>query len=210
MARNITIMNISIIILFLLTGISSAGNIVSVSGIIESPPGIIADFSATPTSGTSPLLVRFTSLSSGTVSSYAWDFENDGIVDSRVKNPIKVFRNSGNYTVRLTVKGPEGTSTEIKEDYISVKEKSKPPVARFSQDMRVGFPPLTVHFTDRSRNNPTSFSWTFGDGTSSSDQNPVHTYTRAGVYRVTFVVSNENGSSTANGIVFVIGTRRFF
>ncbi len=53
-----------------------------------------------------------------------------------------------------------------------------------------------VQFTDQSTNNPTSWSWTFGDNTTSTDQNPSHTYTVSGTYEVCLTAANSGGSST--------------
>ena len=53
-----------------------------------------------------------------------------------------------------------------------------------------------VTFTDPPAGNPTSWSWTFGDGADSTEQHPTHTYTQTGVYTVTLTVSNTAGSHT--------------
>jgi PKD repeat protein len=56
--------------------------------------------------------------------------------------------------------------------------------------------PLSVLFSDTSSHSPTSWLWTFGDGGSSSDQNPVHTYNAAGYYSVSLTATNAGGSDT--------------
>ncbi|MFH1422534.1 MAG: PKD domain-containing protein, partial [Planctomycetota bacterium] len=58
-----------------------------------------ANFSAMPTAGGAPLTVQFTNNSTGTISSYAWDFNNDGTVDSSLQNPSFSYTASGTYTV---------------------------------------------------------------------------------------------------------------
>jgi len=68
-----------------------------------------------------------------------------------------------------------------------------PPVALFSLNQSNGPVPLTVQFTDHSTGNPTLWGWYFGDGGTSHEQNPVHTYTVPGVYPVGFLVSNSAG-----------------
>jgi serine protease len=73
---------------------------------------------------------------------------------------------------------------------------SNPPVAAFSGTPTSGFAPLTVNFTDASTNNPTSWSWTFGDGGTSTAQNPSHVYTAAGTYTVTLTATNAYGSDS--------------
>lgn len=70
------------------------------------------------------------------------------------------------------------------------------PVANFTGTPLKGNGPLTVAFTDTSINAPTSWAWTFGDGATSTTQNPTHTYAVKGVYTVTLTVTNTAGSNT--------------
>ncbi len=85
-----------------------------------------AAFSADPISGDMPLTVQFTDASNGngeTITAWAWDFENDGIVDSTAQNPSHTFMAvdpSSTYTVSLTVTTVNGTDTETKANYITV------------------------------------------------------------------------------------------
>jgi PKD repeat protein len=72
-----------------------------------------------------------------------------------------------------------------------------PPVADFSATPVDGDAPLTVDFTDLSTENPTSWSWSFGDGGTSTAQNPSYTYYTPGTYTVTMTVANSAGSDTA-------------
>ena len=70
------------------------------------------------------------------------------------------------------------------------------PEALFLASPREGPLPLTVRFTDQSTGVPGTWAWTFGDGASSTDQNPQHAYTAEGTYTVTLVVENDLGAST--------------
>ena len=73
------------------------------------------------------------------------------------------------------------------------------PVASFDSaltDGRQGYVPLTVQFTDTSSNYPSSWLWDFGDGITSTEQSPTHTYTTAGNYTVTLTAKNSAGSDT--------------
>ncbi len=67
------------------------------------------------------------------------------------------------------------------------------PVANFNFDLQGGG---EVQFEDQSSNNPTEWSWDFGDLGSSSQQNPVHTYTASGTYEVCLTATNSGGAST--------------
>ena len=68
-----------------------------------------------------------------------------------------------------------------------------PPDARFTATPRVGYTPLKVTFRDRSLRKPTSWLWDFGDGTTSTDRNPTHTYATAGTFTVNLTVKNSGG-----------------
>ena len=166
--------------------------------VSEPLPGApVANFTATPTSGTAPLTVNFTDQSTGTVSSYSWDFNNDGNVDSTEQSPSYTYGTAGTYTVNLTVIGPGGSDSEVKTGYIKVTVSSPgKPVAAFSASPASGKTPLTVTFTDTSTGAPTKWKWSFGDGASSTIQNPKHKYSAAGKYTVTLTVSNVKGSNT--------------
>ncbi len=78
-----------------------------------------------------------------------------------------------------------------------------PPTADFSAVPLAGPAPLTVDFTDSSSNNPTSWSWTFGDGGASTLQNPVYTYQNAGTYTVSLTASNTGGSGTKTAANYI-------
>ncbi|MFZ5906076.1 MAG: PKD domain-containing protein [Nitrospirota bacterium] len=81
-----------------------------------------------------------------------------------------------------------------------------PPVANFNGSPTSGVVPLTVSFTDTSAGNPTSWSWNFGDGGSSSLQNPSHTYNAVGTYTVSLTATNAYGSDgeTKTGYITVL------
>ncbi len=81
----------------------------------------VAGFSANVTSGSAPLSVQFTDTSTGTAPlTYAWDFDNNGVTDSTVKNPVFTYPAAGTYTVKLKVTNSAGSNTLIKTNYITV------------------------------------------------------------------------------------------
>jgi trimeric autotransporter adhesin len=78
-----------------------------------------ASFTATPTSGTAPLTVTFTDSSSGNPDTWAWDFENDGTVDSNAQNPSFTYTTPNTYTAKLTVTNSAGSSSLTKTITVS-------------------------------------------------------------------------------------------
>lgn len=77
------------------------------------------------------------------------------------------------------------------------------PTADFSADVVGGPSPLTVQFTDLSVGAPTSWAWTFGDGGTSSSQNPSHVYAAAGTYTVSLTATNAIGSDTETKTAYI-------
>ena len=71
------------------------------------------------------------------------------------------------------------------------------PVASFTATPTSGTAPLTVDLHDTSSKNPTSWAWDFGNGTTSTEQNPSVTYDSAGIFTVTLLASNGAGTSEA-------------
>ena len=165
-------------------------------GAFEYPTGPqppIADFSGNPTSGMTPLTVAFTDLSAYNPTSWSWTFGDGGT--STARNPSHTYNSGGVFTVSLTATNSAGSDTCTKPDYITANAPL-PPVADFVGAPTSGNAPLTANFTGQSTNAPTSWSWTFGDGGSSSAQNPGHTYNNAGQYTVGLTATNAYGSNT--------------
>lgn len=83
-----------------------------------------------------------------------------------------------------------------------------PLVADFTADVTSGFAPLTVQFTDTSMGGPTSWHWTFGDGATSTVQNPVHTYTAPGIYTVSLTVNNAFNTTSVTKPNYIVVTKK--
>jgi PKD repeat protein len=163
---------------------------IAVSNSINTP---VAAFSASPTSGSAPLNVSFTDASTGSPTSWKWYF-SDGTT-STDQNPVHTFSKPGLYSVSLAASNAIGSSSMTKSSYITVSNSLTAPVAAFSADPISGSSPLNVSFTDASAGSPTSWKWYFSDGTNTTDQNPVHTFSKAGLYNVGLTVNNPGGSS---------------
>ena len=174
------------------TGPGGSDTLTRNSYITVTEPAPTASFSGTPTSGTAPLTVSFSDASSGAVTGWSWNF-GDGAT-STAQNPSHVFSSAGTYTVSLTVTGPGGSDTQTRNNYITVAEPA--PTASFSGTPTSGTAPLTVSFSDASSGAVTGWSWDFGDGATSTAQNPSHVFGATGTYTVSLTVTGPGGSDT--------------
>lgn len=159
-----------------------------------------ADFSGSPDSGDAPLTVKFTDQSLGQVTKWSWDF-GDGKGSSE-QSPVHTYWSGGDYNVILTVSNDYGSSDITKTHYIRVTGDLN---AAFVADPSSGKAPLTVKFTDRSIGTPTTWAWDFGDGTTSTEQNPVHVFSRVGTYDVRFTVTRGGIGDSSTQIINVGG-----
>lgn len=166
-----------------------------------------ADFSASITSGYVPLKVTFADKSTNKPTSWKWSF-GDGSALVTQYNPTYTYTKAGTYTVKETVGNAAGKDTEIKTNYITVKAAPvKAPVAAFAASPTSGKIPLKVQFTDKSTNGPTSWKWSFGDGTYSTSKSPAHTYKKAGKYTVSLTAKNAKGSNTKTMAGYIIAKK---
>jgi PKD repeat protein len=156
-----------------------------------------ADFSGKPTVGNTPLAVEFTDRSTGYPTSWIWNF-GDG-KESSEQSPVHTYWSSGEYTVTLTSANEYGTSDASKAYFIHVIPALK---SRFVADPKEGKAPLVVKFTDISTGNPETWIWNFGDGSTSTQPNPVHTYSSPGAFHVNLTVTRGlNKDSTSQTII---------
>jgi parallel beta-helix repeat protein len=84
-----------------------------------------SEFNSFETSGSAPLKVQFSDRSPY-ATSWSWDFENDGKIDSNKTNPVHTYRKAGSYSVNLTVHNEYGSFSTVKTDYIIVSDQTKP------------------------------------------------------------------------------------
>lgn len=149
-------------------------------------------FSSTPQSGCSPLIVSFKDESTGGPMQWRWDLGNG--VTSLLQHPSTTYFNPGNYAVKLVIRNAAGNADSLtKTNYITVFAG---PTAAFASDKQAGCVPMMVNFSDGSTPGSgtiTNWFWDFGDGTTSTQQNPSHVYTTAGNYTVTLRVTNSSG-----------------
>ena len=134
-------------------------------------------------------VLDFESTSTNNPDSYLWTFEGGDPATSTDANPSVTYSDAGTFDVVLTVSNVNGSDTMTMEDYVSVLDD---PISAYtySEDG------LTVTFVDGSLD-ADAYSWDFGDGNSSTEQNPTHTYANEGIYEVELTVTNECGSHTS-------------
>ena len=108
----------------------------------------------------------------------------------------------GTHTLKAKAIDNNGQSTSNEISVILVAGGSAP-LTDFTANATSGTALLTVNFTDQSTNNPTSWQWDFGDGGTSTEQNPAHTY-NVGTYTVTLSVTNEYGSDVKTKTDYIV------
>lgn len=131
--------------------------------------------------------VTFSDQSSGSPTSWLWTF-GDGDT-SASQNPVHDYTAAGSYSVCLTSTNNCGSNTSCQ----TVSVTCTAPSVSFGNTVSG----LTVAFSDSSLNTPTSWSWTFGDGSTSTQQNPVHSYAATGTYNVCLTAGNSCGVNSS-------------
>jgi PKD repeat protein len=130
----------------------------------------------------------------GSVTAWAWNFGDDNTSD--VANPSHTYVAEGVYTVSLTVIDDEGSPSSPVSKQVTVRlpGSNLDPVANFTSACSN----LTCNFTDQSTDEDgsvMSWNWDFGDGVTSTAQNPSRTYTSANTYNVTLTVTDDAGGT---------------
>ena len=138
----------------------------------------------------------------GTIVSWEWDF-GDGNTSTE-QNPVHQYAEGGIYDITLTITTDEGcVSTMVEHICIADGGIFDGPDCQamffFEQSTDI---PYTFQFTDFSWGEADSWSWDFGDGNSSTEQNPVHTYQEEGVYLVTLTITAGDCQSSMPMLVF--------
>lgn len=159
----------------------------------DTAPG--ANLAAVPVSGTEPLEVRFTDLSTAydEITLWLWDFGDGSVSTSR--NPVHVYTQQGEYSVSLTVVDSDGTS-HTRNRTACVVVYDSVPEPRFSYSYGGNGTFVFAGAAD-SHDPIAAWHWDFGDGNSSDQQSPVHTFEEAGTYVVTLTVTDSDGSTTS-------------
>jgi gliding motility-associated-like protein len=135
--------------------------------------------------------VNFTTISSGTVTNYNWDF-GDGNT-SAVTSPSHVFASSKTYVISLKSTSDKGCEETISKSIV-VYDKI---LARFTVNRATCGVNSSIQFTDISLapGGATKYSWSFGDGSTSSQKDPLHIYGKTGTFKVKMKITTIDGCS---------------
>jgi PKD repeat protein len=163
------------------------------------PPEV--SMSASPTAGVAPLTVQFSSYASdpdGWVTGYYWNF-GDGAT-AYDPYPVHTYTTPGVYTVWLTVTDDTGLSAWAAVNVSATGGENLPPTVTVSGSPLSGFAPLSVAF-NASASDPdgwiVSYFWSFGDGQSSNQAAPTHTYQTTGSFTATVTVTDNSGATAS-------------
>ena len=171
---------------------SPAGCVDSISKydsiVVKTGPTV--DFSVSDTFGCqAPFAVTFKDTVAN-ATSWKWNF-GDGN-QSSASNPVHTYQDTGVFSVSLQVTSPSGCKTTLSKDSLVIVS---PPVAGFIPSASGGCNPVTINFTDTSKtaDSIVSWQWNFGDGYTSSQQNPSHNYDSLGTFPVKLKITTANG-----------------
>ncbi|MEK6948386.1 MAG: PKD domain-containing protein [Nanoarchaeota archaeon] len=135
---------------------------------------------------------------------FAWDFNNDGTIDSTESEPSIVYDSLGVFTLKLTVTDTEGASSS---DTVRVTVQNKInslPLANAGDDKLLGVEESALFDGSQSSDpdgNIVSYNWDFGDGNSASTVRAFHEYSAQGVYIVTLTVTDNRGGFATDTIL---------
>ena len=168
---------------------------------------VIAAFEVDKTTAVQGDTLTFTDLSTGLADTWLWEFipASGNTITSTEQHPVIRFDQAGLYTVKLTASNPEHSNQAVKTDYINILDPTAVE-ASFTSNLTATYEGGSILYSDASAGNAETVSWTFEGGTpsSSTDRNPVVSYSSAGRYKVTLVASNPDKSSTVEKDQYIL------
>lgn len=134
--------------------------------------------------GCEPFQATFSNLSVGTYDSLLWAFPGGTPASSTLEAPTVLYENAGTYNVSLTLYSSYPPVNTTALQYIEVYAFPTPGFDYTINGLEVTFTNLSIMAED--------YNWSFGDGNTSMEENPVHTYQQAGTYNVSLNATNGN------------------
>lgn len=152
----------------------------------------VAGFTSNPPCLNAPAQFNSTSsIPSGSITGYAWDFgDNSGTASQQ--NPQHTYTQPGSFDVTLVVYSGDGCTDTVRQTVVV----NPLPAPAFTALNTLGCGPLPVQFSDSSfisAGNIVSWAWDFGDGGTSSQQDPLYVYNTSGSYPVTLTTTSDSG-----------------
>lgn len=171
------------------------------NAVVKAKASPDADFGLSPINLCSPLEVAFANISTGSPSSYFWDFGNGTTsTDSLPGNQIFIADSlATDYTIQLIAANDCGVDTSSMDLTVQPADVQ----AFFNTSDRVGCQPLTVEFYNFASPGA-QVDWDFGDGNGSADLEPIHTFTEPGTYHVVQYASNLCGFDSVSIDIVVL------
>jgi gliding motility-associated-like protein len=137
---------------------------------------------------------NLSTITSGIISQYFWDYNFDGTTDHTTLNGSNTFLTAGNYTTQLTVISNFNCSAT---QLVGVTVYPNPVASFTTHTVCYGYGTQFTNASTISSGSITNYQWQFGDSTSSLVSNPIHTYSSAGIHNVLLTItSNHNCSSS--------------
>jgi PKD repeat protein len=163
----------------------------------------VTGFTANVTEGIFPLTVVFNVTTPDDNATYwNWSFGDGNWVNSTTQNITHTYWTGGSYTVSEKASNAYTSNTTTITDYITVYNKT---TSSFTSNATTGITPVSIAFSGYGQN-ATSYYWEFGDGNTSTDQNPTHTYEIIGTYTVRYSTSNGHWTNWTNITNYISAT----
>lgn len=208
------------------TSVVTTGTLVAASGTVQvagssltrkdvcsAAPSLAATAGASPTSGAAPLAVSFTGSASNGTPPYTWDWDfGDGSAHSSAQNPSHTYSQAGTFTATLTVR--DATSATAIDNHLRITVSASGCTlgctATVPASATTGTPvAFAATSTPSGCSGSPAYTWSFGDGGTSTQQNPSHAYAAPGTYSWSLTVTIGQTTCARTGSITVSSTAAF-